>query len=83
VRNPVAGPHTRHGWELLVGVAVHFYQPTSKLCKNAKPKAFCYAEQACFDFSSSKFLLRGHIVNTGGGALKNRESLLLPTELVI
>jgi len=73
--------HTRHGWELLVGFYAHFYQPTRKLCKNAKPK-ICYAKQACFDFSSSKFLLQGHIVSTGGGGLKNRESLLLPTKLV-
>jgi hypothetical protein len=74
--------HTRHGWELLVGFYAHFYQPTRKLCKNAKPKPICYAKQACFDFSSSKFLLQGHIVSTGGGGLKNRESLLLPTKLV-
>ncbi len=31
----------------------------SILCKNAGPKPLCWAKPACFDFSSSNFLLQG------------------------
>ncbi len=31
----------------------------SKLCKNAEPKPFSWAKQACFDFSSSHFNVEG------------------------
>jgi hypothetical protein len=31
---------------------------------------FVEPNEACFDFSSSKFLLQGHILSTGGAARK-------------
>ncbi len=54
----------------VLGLDVHLTS-FSKLCKNARPKPFCCAKPACFDFSSSNFNLQGHIPSTGKVALKS------------
>jgi hypothetical protein len=41
-----------------------------KLCKNAGPKPFCWAKQACFGFPSSNFNVQGHIISTARDALR-------------
>jgi hypothetical protein len=38
---------------------------------NAWPKPFYWAKLACLDFSSSNFLLLGHILSTGGANLSS------------
>ncbi len=43
----------------------------SKLWKKFGPKVFCWAKLACFDFSSSNFNFQGHILSTGGVALRS------------
>jgi hypothetical protein len=47
---------------------VPFTSSLSILWKNAGPKLFCRAKSACFGFSSSNFLLLGHIASTLGAA---------------
>ncbi len=42
----------------------------STLWKNAGSISFCCTQPACFDFSSFKFLLLGHILSTNGAALR-------------
>ncbi len=47
-----------------------FAAPSNSLIKlytNAGPKPCCWAQVACFDFSSSNFNLPGHILSTSGG----------------
>ncbi len=51
-----------------------FYQPQHP-SGNAGSKSFCSAKLACFDFSSSNFLLLGHIPSTGGVALTYMKKL--------
>jgi len=45
--------------QALVGLRCALYQPHSKLCKNAGPKAFCWVRPASFDFLSSDFKFGG------------------------
>ncbi len=48
-----------------------FAMPLTSLCKTARPKPIFWAKPACFDFSSSNFLLQSHILSTGGAALEH------------
>jgi hypothetical protein len=42
----------------------------SELSKHVGEKLFSWAKQAHVDFSSSNFNVEGHILNTGGDALR-------------
>jgi hypothetical protein len=53
------------------------------LCKNCRTKPFCRAKLACFDFSSSNFLLQGYIVSTGGAALFKRTIVKLKDLIIV
>ncbi len=63
------GP-TKLSSPLTVGVRLccAFHQPHH--FSNVGPKPFCWAKLACFDFSSSNFLLFGHILSTSWAALR-------------
>ncbi len=54
----------------MLGFVVPFTN-LSKLWKDVGPKVFCWAKLACFDLSSSNFNFQGHILNTGGVALRS------------
>jgi hypothetical protein len=53
----------------VLGFAVPFTS-LSKLCQIAGLKPFFWTKPSCFDFSSSNFNLQGHIMCTGGVALR-------------
>jgi hypothetical protein len=57
----------------------------SKLCKNAEPKPFSWAKQACFDFSSSDFNVEGlyQAPLGNGGCSKSLQSLVVTTILLL
>ncbi len=55
-------------WQVL-GFAMLFTS-LNKFCKHVRPKAFCWAKLACFDFSSSNFYFQGHILSTSAVAFK-------------
>jgi hypothetical protein len=46
-----------------------------KLLQKCWAKTILLAKPVCFDFSSSNFHLQGHILNTGGVALMERETM--------
>jgi hypothetical protein len=46
-----------------------FYQP-QQIVQNAWPKPFWWAKLAYFDFSSSRFIVHGHILSNIGDALR-------------
>jgi hypothetical protein len=62
------------------------------LCKNTTRQLFCETKLTCFDFSSSNFLLEGHLLSIGGVALncnsfnvlklKNNKSYLMGTHQI-
>jgi hypothetical protein len=45
-------------------------QASTSFAKMLGQNHFAEPNRACFDFSSSNFLLQGHILSTGGAALK-------------